>query len=389
MMLSVPFLLLFSSSLPHAGTLPSPRPCGGAADSAARPLSRGLMPVLWSNDYGGVTLGLRARPACPPPALRGLFLVTGATGGAASAVGLYGRWNALLGGSVSAWSVEGRSGIALSTRGRHAGLDALWMATTNLGYLDRRLWDDAGSLELGPTFFTTRRDSETMFRARLETRFGLVYRNLWDTALNDHRLHYDGFTRLQGEMSVRTAVSGSTTLGARVFAGAYLGPSNPVSQLRVSVAGADPYETFTNPLLRSRGALLARPGFYYQTPGGANLRAFDRDLGGRWAVSMNLEVTHAIARSETGAFREVALEAFGDVGLVDTLAAAANSPGRWYSKLYDGGVGLVTRQQVGDLAWTTRLEAPLLVNRWNLAADYPTNSGSFAFRWQVSFEPSF
>ena len=75
-------------------------------------------------------------------------------------------------------------------------------------------------------------------------------------ALNEHRLHYVGFTRLQGEMSVRKSVSRSTTFGARLFAGAYLSSSNPVRQLRVPVAGADPYATFTNPLLRSRGALL-------------------------------------------------------------------------------------------------------------------------------------
>lgn len=348
------------------------------------------MPVFWSNDYGGVTLGVRARPACTQSALRGLVLVTGATRGTASAAGLYGRWNALPGGGgVSAWSVEGRTGAAVSIVGREAGFAALWMATTNLGYLDRRLWDDAGSVELGPTFFTAAHDSETVFRARLGTRLGLVYRNVFVSALNEHRLHYVGFTRLQGEMSVRKSLSRSTTFGARLFAGAYLGPTNPVRQLRVSVAGGDPYETFTNPLLRSRGALLARPGFYYQAPGGANLRAFDRDLGGRWAVSMNLELTHVIARGATGLFREVALEAFGDVGLVDTLAAPANSPGRWYSKLYDGGVGLVTRQQVRDLAWTMRLEAPLVVNRWTLAADYPTNSSALALRWQVSFEPSF
>jgi len=394
-MVSVSFLLLLS------GVAQPPGPCRPAADSTARadstsqpashdPLSA-VLPVLWSNDYGGLTLGVRARPACTPPALRGLFLVTGATRGSAAAIGLYGRWNALPGGGgVSAWSVEGRSGAALTIAGRHVELDALWMATTNLGYLDRGLWDDAGSLELGPTFSTTTHNGASVFRARLGARLGLVYRNLWVSALNEHHLHYDGFTRLRGEMSVRHAVSASTTLGARVFAGAYLGPSNPVRQLRIAVAAADPYETFTNPLLRSRGALLVRPGFHYQEPGGGpNLRGFGRDLGGRWAVSVNLELTRAIARSDAGLFREVALEVFGDVGLVDTLAAAANSPGRWYSKLYDGGVGIVTRQQVRDLAWTMRLEAPLLVNRWNLAADYPTNSTSFALRWQVSFEPSF
>jgi len=43
------------------------------------------------------------------------------------------------------------------------------------------------------------------------------------------------------------------------------------------VAGADPYTTFANPLLRSRGALFVRPDFHYQAPGDANLRAFRPD----------------------------------------------------------------------------------------------------------------
>src|SRR2546427_13203026 len=32
----------------------------------------------------------------------------------------------------------------------HVGFDALWMATTDLGYLDRGLWDDAGTVEARP-----------------------------------------------------------------------------------------------------------------------------------------------------------------------------------------------------------------------------------------------
>src|SRR5213079_1639203 len=38
----------------------------------------------------------------------------------------------------------------------HVGFDAAWMATTGLGYLDRRLWDDAGTVEAGPWVSTTR-----------------------------------------------------------------------------------------------------------------------------------------------------------------------------------------------------------------------------------------
>jgi len=37
-------------------------------------------------------------------------------------------------------------------------------------------------------------------------------------------------------------------------------------------------------------------------------------------------------------------------------------PGRWYTTLYDGGLGIVTRHQVKDMEWTMRFELPLAVN---------------------------
>jgi hypothetical protein len=106
-------------------------------------------------------------------------------------------------------------------------------------------------------------------------------------------------------------------------------------------------------------------------------------------VGVNLELTRALLRRDVGFFREVALEAFVDLGLADTVAVPSSSPGRWYTTLYDGGPGLVTRHRVKDLEWTMRLELPLAVNRWNLAADYPAGSTRFAFRWLVSLAPSF
>ncbi|PYO77686.1 MAG: hypothetical protein DMD67_06210, partial [Gemmatimonadetes bacterium] len=78
-----------------------------------------------------------------------------------------------------------------------------------------------------------------------------------------------------------------------------------------------------------------------------------------------------------------------DGGLVDTMAVAAATPGRGYTPLYDGGVGLVTRQQVRDLGWTMRFELPLVVNRFEYAADVRLGEGWLAFRWQVSLSPSF
>jgi len=173
-MLHVLLLLLATGPCPKADS-------AGRRDSVARltsrvQLRRGFLPVLWSNDYGGVTVGLRARPMCRGDVERGLFVATAAMrGGATSSIGVYGRWSnppLLARGvprgatSVAAWSIEGRTGAALALDRspsrppdarveRHFGVTALWMATTNVGYLDRRLWDNAGSIEISPSLSTT------------------------------------------------------------------------------------------------------------------------------------------------------------------------------------------------------------------------------------------
>ena len=302
--------------------------------------------------------------------------------------------------SLAAWLVEGRGGVALSI-GRalrehlgfsadpHLGFDALWMATTNVGYLDRRLWEDAGTVEAGPWVSTTVQRGSALVRARLAARGGLVYSNPGPGYASSSRYDVEGFGRFTGEASVRAPFPLGTTFGVRVFGGAYAGRSAPVPQRRIPIAGADPYETFTNPLLRSAGALFVRPDFYYHAPGNGNLRGFRNDLGGRWALTVNLELARSVWRRDRGILRDVSFTGFVDGGLVDTLAVSPTSPGRWYTPLYDGGVGLVTRHQIRDLGWTMRVELPLVVSRLSYAADPRPSKGRLAFRWQLSLSPSF
>ncbi|HEU5262324.1 MAG TPA: M1 family metallopeptidase [Gemmatimonadales bacterium] len=381
------------------------------SESARRDgLVRALLPVAWSNDWGGVTLGLRDRSNYLGRYDRGLFIgAVGTRADATNRIGVYGRWSNPLRHltprtetSLAGWALEGRAGVALSvdrslrrhlTFGPdpHVGFDAVWMATTDLGYLDRRLWDDAGTIEAGPWVSTTVERGGAVLRARLGARAGVLYWNPGRGVVSRDRYDVEGFGRVTGDASVRAPLLLGTTLGARVFAGAYVGPSNPVRQRRIPVAGAGPYETFTNPFLRSRGALFVRPDFHYHAPGGANLRGFRSDLGGRWALAANLELDRSLLRLDGGGgmLREVALHGFVDGGLVDTLAVPSSQGRRWYTILYDGGVGLVTRHQIKDLAWTMRFELPLVVNRWDRAADFRSGDGRLAFRWQVSLEPSF
>jgi peptidase M1-like protein len=366
------------------------------------------MPVAWYNDQGGVTLGLRDRTNYLGRWDRGLLLGSAATrAGAADRVGVYGRWANPIAHplprtetALAAWAVEGRAGVAVSLDRAlrehlgfgpdpHAGFDALWMATTNLGYLDRGQWDDAGTIEAGPWVSTAVRRGGALFRARLGARAGVVYLNPGTGVVSPNRYDVDGFGRFTGEASMRAPFWLGTTLGVRLFGGAYVGAAAPVRQRRIPVAGADPYETFTDPLLRSRGALFVRPDFHYHAPGNAGLRGFGAGLGGRWALAANVEMTRSVWRRDRGLLRAAALEAFVDGGLVDSLAVPSATPGRGYTTLYDGGVGLVTRHEIRELPWTMRFELPLVVNRWDFAADRRPGAGRLAFRWQVSLAPSF
>jgi len=182
------------------------------------------------------------------------------------------------------------------------------------------------------------------------------------------------FPLLKGDASVR------------LYAGAYASATPPPLQRRIMLAGADPYETFTNPLLRSAGALFVRPGFHYHASGGPDFRGFAPDLGGRWAAAMNIDLSHPLLRLRHGVLREIALTGFADAGVADTMALASSPAGRAYTTIYDAGVGLATRHVLGDLAWRLRFDVPLVVNRWDRAADFTPGDQRVAFRWQVSLE---
>jgi Peptidase family M1 domain len=361
-----------------------------------------LLPVAWSNDYGGVTIGMRSRDNYLGRFEKNVGALSyGLDPDRRHRLGWYFRTGNPVRqlmprteASVATWGVEGRTGIAVhadrSLRrslafgpDTHAGFDALWMAVNDLGYVDRRLWDNAGTIEAGPWVSVTNRSGDRVWRGRVGVRGGVVYRNPTAGVQSAKSYDIEGFARATGEVSLRTP-----HLGVRVFGGTYLAQTAPPLQRRIMLAGADPYETFTNPLLRSGGALFVRPDFHYQAPGDANLRGFRPDLGGRWAVGVNIEGTQTLFQRENrdGLFNHVVFEAFADAGLVDTLAVPAVG-GHSYTTLYDGGVGLVTHHRINELAWTMRFEVPLIVNRWDYAADGPDKR--VRFRWQVSLEPSF
>jgi hypothetical protein len=375
------------------------------------PRDRGLaavMPVAWSSDFGGLHLGIRTRWSYLGRLRRSTSFVTWAFGDGPGnfpdRLHAYARSTAALRPGTEAtlawWRVEGLAGAALgvdrSLRARrtqsadpHVGFDAMWMATTDLGYLDPLRWDHAGTVEFGPWAATTvHRDSAT-WRARAGLRGGIVYRYPGSGLASAARYDVEGFARATLEASVRRPGPAGLELGARAFAGGYVAEHAPSRQRRIHVAGADPYQTFANPLLRSRGALLVRPEFQYHGPGQGNLRGFRPDLGGRWVLSVNVEAARPLFARASGVARKLGVTAFADAGLVDAAALPTFPAGTGVATLYDAGVGLHAVLELGDLGWTTRFELPLLVSRSAFAADPAGRAGRLALRWQVSLEPSF
>ena len=373
-----------------------------------------LVPLAWYNDYDGVTIALRARSNYLGRFEQGLGLLSWGLNKHDSLSkgmgGIYLRYGNPVAhavprteSSAAFWAVEGRAGIALHSdrslrqhltfgADPHAGFDAIWMAVSDLNHVDRRLWDNAGTIETGPWGSITSQRGDNLWRARLDLRGGILYRNPGIGVQSSTRYDVEGFGRATGVVSLRRPFILKTTLGVRLFGGAYMAQNAPPLQRRIMLSGADPYETFTNPLLRSRGALFVRPDFHYHAPGDANLRGFRPDLGGRWAVAVNVEGTKSLFRRPDGRglLASAALEGFADGGVVDPRAIPPATAGQSYTTLYDGGVGVVTTHRINDLAWTMRFELPLVVNRWDYAADgNALSDGRLHFRWQVSLEPSF
>ena len=365
-------------------------------------------PVAWSNDFGGVTFGLRERNNYFGSYDHDMLFATVATLGESSdRFGGYLHLENPLGRpvphvrtSATLWFVEGRAGAAFDvdrslrrhlTFGpdAHLGWGGIWMATTKLGYLDERLWQDAGTVEAGPWVETTIARGATTLHARAVVHGGVAYWNPGPGVASANRYDVAGFARATAEASLRARSWLGTRLGVRLFAGGYASGSDPLKQRRIMLAGADPYESFANPLLRSAGALFVRPGFHYQAPGDANLRAFRPDLGGRWALAASVELTRSLFHRERGVVRDLGVEAFVDAALVDSLTTTPQPTGEWFSDLHDAGVGVVSHQRVGELAWTLRAEFPLEMNAWDLAPDYRPPGGRIAFRWVVSLSPVF
>ncbi|PYO91133.1 MAG: hypothetical protein DMD66_00545 [Gemmatimonadetes bacterium] len=122
-----------------------------------------LLPLVWYNDYGGVTGALQSRSNYLGRFEKNVAAYSYAFDtNATHREGFYFRLANPVShpiprteASAAGWTVEGRSGIALHAdralrehltfgADRHAGFDAIWMTVSDLGYVDGRLWITRG-----------------------------------------------------------------------------------------------------------------------------------------------------------------------------------------------------------------------------------------------------
>jgi hypothetical protein len=256
------------------------------------------------------------------------------------------------------------------------GADLDWLNTHDDGtaFLDPAQWDDAATLELAG-WIRVARDSWS-------GQAGLTGGYLTQATGG---LVRQAYARVQASVHGQGDV-GRLRLRARGYAGATLAADPLPRQRRIFAAGADPYQRFASPFLRSNGALLVRPDFHYHEPGGTNLRGFGPGLAGRQAYGANLELEAAAfdKGGGTGLFRRTAVALFGDGALTDARGDDTVGPVRL---LADAGIGIRFDHHLGNTPFQTRVDLPVWVNEPSLAQDdRPTDR--FGWRWLFSFRAS-
>jgi len=376
------------------------------------------LPLAWFNDAGGLTLGFQSRSN-----YLGRFDLnqaqitwpTGSWAGWGTSAG--GRWRpdyyVSLGNptasraprrqtELASWSVEGRTGERLAVSRdlsphfqgpveAQVGTALTLMTVTDARYLDRRRWDDVNTFELTSWVTHTREVESGQASGRLEVSVGEAFAPLADQLCRPpfpgcvptgSGLRRAGYARGMLETR-RHARLGAFDLRLRSVAEGKLGGSAVPLQRRIFLSGADPYETFTNPFLRSGGSLLARNGVDYQAPGGGGLRGFSPAATASWLVGVGAEARwRLVERPDRLLLSAVSVAAFADGALLDRNAIGRDAAG-------DVGLGLRAAHRIGPTSFVTRVDFPVLVTRPAAAVAGAARDAVMKFRIVWSLEEAF
>jgi hypothetical protein len=368
----------------------------------------GLAPEAWYNDAGGVTVGVRSRSDYLGRFDQDILSVTGGTGWGVDdpvrKIDVFARiknptWLRApnMTQVFEGYSMEGRAGATVileKERRNHRtfgptvtkGLALRWVVTTDTTFLDPGYYENAGTGEASFYAGVSDRAGAWQLGVTATAGGGVMYDNQGPGVSTIDRYDTQGYFRGSLVATARRSLGKQTAVAFRGYAGAALASDPVVKQRQVYLAGADPYEQLYNPFLRSEGALLVRPGFYYQAPGGANLRGFDPHTSSRQAYALNAEVDRTlVTRKRARLFSTVSLSLWGDAALADPPAGGtAYGPLRGFA---DAGVGVSASHRIGQTSFVTRFDMPLYVSHATMAQDTDP-SGEVGFRWLFSFVPA-
>ena len=371
-------------------------------------LTAGIAPTVWYNDAGGVTLGLREREDYLGMFEDNQFLLSYGTGWSADnarhdldydfrfANPVWWRHPGLS-QIFEGFRVEGRSGVSVRLVQGHqdhlafggsseTGLSVGWLGVTTPAYLDRGFWDDGGTFEAQLYHGVSNTSGPWNLGFRWSLAAGAMYGTPGPGIVTTNRYDLQPYGRATLQFTASRSLGKGFLLGARLYAGWAGAKNDLLRQRRIFLAGADPYERMYSPFLRSRGALLMRPDFYYHQPGGGNMRGYDPRLAATKAITANVQLErNLLARPRAALFQRVALTAFGDLGWADGDAAVGTAHDMAF--LGDAGVGIEADHRIGQTRFATRFDLPLYVSRPELAQDRISSGKKVGFRWLVSFEP--
>jgi hypothetical protein len=368
-------------------------------------LTLGLAPVAWYNDEGGLTVGLRSRSDYLGRFQRNVGLLSLETRRLSDGDSRPGGFSVRLQNPVALYRprvsqtlegywVEGRAGIAASaerdlsrrrTGGfrQAAGAGLRWMVTTDTNYLDSARWDAGGTVEAS----TWWRGSDSTDTWKLGWRGtmsgGIEYRNRGPGTATEDRYDVQPYARVLAEFTAERRLAPRAGLSVRAFAGGVFSRSLPLKQRQIFAAGADPYEQFGNPLVRSRGALLVRDGVHYLVPGGGGVRGLAPWVSTTRLVSVNTELDRTVfsrpSRSR-GLLHEIRVALFSDIAVGN---GDLPGDGAGAAIVADAGVGIRLGHRIGDTFWTSRIDFPLYVSRGSLANRAPEHGLGLRWVWTV------
>jgi hypothetical protein len=380
-------------------------------------LAVGIMPTLWYNDAGGTTLGLHSREN-----YLGRFeendmsAFCGVRNDGSSNDKLNGcGFSVTLGNptwwripnvseQISAFRYEGRAGASVSMERvkadhigfgptRTLGASIQWLATYDLSYLPSTLWDDGGSAEAAVWWGIASTHGNWDLNLTAKGVGGVMYRSPGGGFTTVNRYDAQVYARPEITATAIRSLGKRTTLGARLYAAGVFSADPVLSQRRIFIADADPYQSMSNPFVRSVGAPLLRDDCWcrWQTPGDGNLRGFNQSFSTDRLLAMNVELTRTVMQPKTKLVSRVALTLFGDGGYTGASrgvggigdSTAVTTPDRW---LADAGFGLRLTHRIGSVTWTSRLDFPLFVSdaQWAFAQRFNQVAVN---RLVVSFSP--